>query len=101
MTTPEATSFAAAAAVPDVDQQVIELLQARKGEWKRIAEESQVVSYSWITKFMCGHIPGAKIDTLKTLRDWLVANPVASPASTAVGSGTPSHHPDAGSTSSA
>lgn len=64
----------------DVDAQVYRLLTARKGEWQRIAEVSGVVSYSWISKFMNGQIPGAKVDTLKTLRDWLVANPTT-PAS--------------------
>lgn len=66
----------------DVDAHVLALLMVRKGDWKRIADEcGGVVSYSWIVKFVNGHIPGAKVDTLKNLRDWLIAHPVQ-PAST-------------------
>ncbi|MDB5730731.1 MAG: hypothetical protein JWQ03_626 [Variovorax sp.] len=67
----------------DLDAQVLALLIARKGDWKRIAEESDTVSYSWISKFANGHIPNAGVDTLRKLRDWLEVHPVESPSAPA------------------
>lgn len=49
------------------------LLLARRGEWRAIAEESGVVSYSWLSKFMCGHIPNPGFKTLSDLHTYLVA----------------------------
>lgn len=39
----------------DMLNKVAEALQARKGDWKQIAEDSGV-SYSWLTKFAQGRI---------------------------------------------
>lgn len=79
-TTPETAALqeAPAADPSDLDQLVLGLLRARYGDWKRIADESGVVSYSWISKFANGHIPNAGVSTLKTLRDWLLAHPAPS-----------------------
>lgn len=81
---------------PDLDTVVLELLQARKGDWKRIADESKVVSYSWISKFVNGHIPNAGVATLKELRVWLEAHPPASHAPAASDSGVSSPGADSG-----
>lgn len=77
-------------AVPeqDIDDEVRAMLAARKGEWVHIAEQSGSVSYSWISQFMNGRIPGAKVDTLKKLRGWLRANPTLTPAPPAAPGGT-------------
>jgi transcriptional regulator with XRE-family HTH domain len=60
---------------PDLDEAVLQQLKARKGEWKRIADESKVVSYSWISKFVNNHIPNPGLRTLRELHDWLQAHP--------------------------
>ena len=39
----------------------------RKGDWKRIADVSNV-SYSWISKFVNGHIPNPGFATLRDLQ---------------------------------
>ena len=54
----------------DLDTEVASLLETRKGEWQAVAEAAGV-SYSWISKFMNGHIPNPGIETLKALRDFL------------------------------
>jgi len=62
-----------------LDTEVLLSLERRKGEWKRIADESGV-SYSWISKFANGHIPNPGFQTLVGLRDYLVrTDPGASP----------------------
>lgn len=90
--TTEAPPDAPAASAPDIDDQVLALLLARKGEWNEIAEKSGV-SYSWVSKFANGHIPGPKVDTLKKLRAWLLANPApaTAPASAVTAEGTSLH----------
>lgn len=57
-----------------LDAEVKQLLDARKGDWKRIAETYNV-SYSWISKFMNGHIPNPGYAKLRDLRDALLAEP--------------------------
>ncbi|MGE4243680.1 hypothetical protein [Ramlibacter sp.] len=67
----------------DLDDEVLALLRDRRRQWKRIAEQSRLVSYSWISKFTNGRIDNAGVKTLRELRDWLVAHPeIASPAPT-------------------
>ncbi|MEY2656110.1 MAG: hypothetical protein RLZZ524_3138 [Pseudomonadota bacterium] len=51
----------------DLDAEVRSLLMDRKGEWKRIADVSNV-SYSWISKFVNGHIPNPGFSTLRDLQ---------------------------------
>ncbi len=52
-----------------------ELLEKRRGDWKQIAEESKV-SYSWISKFVNGHIPNPGFATLRDLHKYLVERAV-------------------------
>ena len=49
-----------------LDQQVKTALAARKGEWQEVAKQTGV-SYSWISKFMNGHIENPGFATLKSL----------------------------------
>ncbi len=49
-----------------LDTEVRAALEARRGDWKRIAEDSGV-SYSWISKFVNGHIPNPGFATLRDL----------------------------------
>jgi transcriptional regulator with XRE-family HTH domain len=51
----------------DLDSEVRGLLMERKGDWKRIADVSNV-SYSWISKFVNGHIPNPGFATLRDLQ---------------------------------
>lgn len=53
-----------------LDIEVRDLLIARKGEWKSVADGSGV-SYSWISKFMNEHIDNPGFSTLTTLRNYL------------------------------
>ena len=57
-----------------LDAEVKRLLDARKGDWKRIAETCDV-SYSWISKFMNGHIPNPGYAKLRNLHEALSAEP--------------------------
>ncbi|UOK17245.1 XRE family transcriptional regulator [Bordetella phage vB_BaM-IFTN4] len=41
-------------------------LTARRGDWKQVAQAAGV-SYSWISKFMNGHIPNPGTRTLSRL----------------------------------
>jgi transcriptional regulator with XRE-family HTH domain len=59
-----------------IDAQVRALLLQRKGEWKRIADESRV-SYSWISKFVNGHIKNPGFATLSGLHAYLTTPLVA------------------------
>jgi hypothetical protein len=56
----------------NLDTEVLSLLMERKGEWKRIADHSNV-SYSWISKFVNGHIPNPGYTTLRDLQRTLKA----------------------------
>jgi transcriptional regulator with XRE-family HTH domain len=95
-TVPESQPAPDAGTTADIDEQVLALLQPRKGEWEQIALRSGVVSYSWISKFANGHIPGPKVDTLRKLRAWLQANPQPLPTATTT---DPSLAPADGATS--
>lgn len=53
-----------------LDSDVRQLLELRKGEWQQVAQESGV-SYSWISKFMNGHIDNPGFGTLKQLHCYL------------------------------
>jgi transcriptional regulator with XRE-family HTH domain len=55
-----------------LDIEVRAALEARRGDWKRIAEDSGV-SYSWISKFVNGHIPNPGFATLRDLHARLAA----------------------------
>jgi transcriptional regulator with XRE-family HTH domain len=55
-----------------LDTDVRAALEQRRGEWQTIAKESGV-SYSWISKFVNGHIPNPGFGTLKDLHAYLVA----------------------------
>lgn len=50
----------------DLDQSVLAALNARRGEWPRVAIAAQV-SYSWLSKFANGHIDNPGYRTLKRL----------------------------------
>lgn len=50
----------------DLDQEVFDLLNGRKGDWQAVAAASNV-SYSWLSKFANGHIPNPGFSTLKRL----------------------------------
>ncbi len=50
----------------DLDQQLRAALQARRGDWQEIAKSADV-SYSWLSKFVNGHIPNPGYETLKKL----------------------------------
>jgi len=57
-----------------LDLEVRELLDARRGDWQRIAEGA-AISHSWISQFMRGKIPNPGFATLSNLRDHLVKTP--------------------------
>ena len=59
-----------------LDAEVRELLEARKGDWKAVAEGSGV-SYSWLSKFMNGHIDNPGFATLSNLRRYLAVGCVS------------------------
>lgn len=50
----------------DLDKQVRAALNERRGEWQAIAKASSV-SYSWLSKFVNGHIENPGYETLKKL----------------------------------
>lgn len=50
----------------NLDAQLREALESRRGDWPAISERSQV-SYSWLSKFVNGHIPNPGYETLKKL----------------------------------
>ena len=50
--------------------EVKKLLEARRGDWPTIAYESKV-SYSWISKFVNGHIKNSGVETLRALSKYL------------------------------
>lgn len=53
-----------------LDKVVLDLLNARKGDWLAVAAESGV-SYSWLSKFANGHIENPGFGTLTKLHDSL------------------------------
>ena len=55
-----------------LDSEVRALLDARRGDWKAIADESGV-SYSWLSKFVNSHIDNPGFVTLKKLHEYLSA----------------------------
>ncbi len=64
----------------ELDIEVRRLLQARRGEWKRIAAEAGV-SYSWISQFVRDLIPNPGFVTLRDLRAHLLSSaPAAEPS---------------------
>jgi len=56
-----------------LDTVVRAALVRRKGDWQAIAEESGV-SYSWLSKFVNGHIDNPGFGTLKKLYEYLAAH---------------------------
>lgn len=54
----------------DIDTVVREALKKARGDWLAIAEESRV-SYSWLSKFVNGHINNPGFQTLKKLSECL------------------------------
>lgn len=56
----------------NLDQVVLDLLQARRGDWQAVAAASGV-SYSWLSKFVNGHIANPGFVTLTKLHDALTA----------------------------
>jgi|GEM_PF-2973906 len=53
-----------------LDTDVRAALESRKGDWQAVAAGSGV-SYSWISKFMNGHIDNPGFGTLKALHAFL------------------------------
>ena len=58
----------------NLDQSVLRLLDARRGDWQAVAEQSGV-SYSWLSKFANGHINNPGFGTLVKLANALDAQP--------------------------
>lgn len=50
----------------NLDHVVLTLLNARKGDWQKVAADSGV-SYSWLSKFANGHIDNPGFGTLTKL----------------------------------
>lgn len=67
-----------------LDTEVLHALEKRRGDWKRIADESGV-SYSWISKFANGHIPNPGFKTLSDLRAYLFGTSAQEPVEAKVG----------------
>jgi transcriptional regulator with XRE-family HTH domain len=57
----------------NLDTLVRAALVRNKGEWQTIADESGV-SYSWLSKFVNGHIDNPGYMTLKKLHEYLSAS---------------------------
>jgi transcriptional regulator with XRE-family HTH domain len=55
-----------------LDTEVRAALEKRRGDWQQIATEAQV-SYSWLSKFVNGHIDNPGYATLKRLHEYLLA----------------------------
>ena len=67
----------------NLDESVSALLKARKGDWAAISQQADV-SYSWLSKFVNGHIPNPGYATLARLHKLLSVPELAStPASRA------------------
>ena len=54
----------------NLDQSVLQMLDARRGDWQAVAEQSGV-SYSWLSKFANGHIANPGFATLVKLANAL------------------------------
>lgn len=54
----------------NLDQTVLRLLDARRGDWQALAAKAGV-SYSWLSKFANGHIPNPGFATLTKLHNEL------------------------------
>ena len=54
----------------NLDQIVLQLLNARRGDWQAVSDASGV-SYSWLSKFLNGHIDNPGYATLTKLHDCL------------------------------
>lgn len=63
----------------NLDQLVLQQLKARKGDWPSIVLSSSV-SYSWLSKFVNGHIPNPGYATLKRLHAVLEPEQPQAPA---------------------
>ena len=55
---------------------VLEMLDARKGEWRDIARDSGV-PYSTLCKIAQGHIPSPSVHTIQSLHDFLTQSRAA------------------------
>ena len=58
----------------NLDHVVLTLLNARKGDWQKVAADSGV-SYSWLSKFANGHIENPGFGTLTKLHEALTKAP--------------------------
>ena len=54
----------------NLDSKIKDLLNAKRGDWPQIASASGV-SYSWLSKFVNGHIPNPGYTTLVKLHECL------------------------------
>ena len=61
-----------------LDSEVRALLDARRGDWKAIADGSGV-SYSWLSKFFNEHIDNPGYGTLTKLHAYLTKDRVSPP----------------------
>ena len=61
-----------------LDTEVRTLLEAKRGDWQDVAKRAEV-SYSWLSKFVNGHIPNPGYATLKRLHDALSPAPTPAP----------------------
>lgn len=48
---------------------VVKQLQARKGEWPKIASDTEL-DYSWLTKLAQGRIPDPGVNKIEKLADY-------------------------------
>ena len=55
-----------------LDAQVRELLNARRGDWTAVSIAGEV-SYSWVSKFVNGHITNPGFQTLKRMHTYLTS----------------------------
>lgn len=68
----------------NLDTDVRSELERRRGDWQTVAKESGV-SYSWISKFMNGHIDNPGFATLKELHAYLTHQPSVAEKAAQVG----------------
>ena len=54
-----------------LDIEIKAVLESRRGDWASIAKQAEV-SYSWLSKFVNGHIPNTGYATLKRLHGCLL-----------------------------
>ncbi len=54
----------------DIDIEVLEALNRKRGEWRSISERAKV-SHSWISQFCRGRIPNPGLATLRRIREAL------------------------------